>query len=62
MVIVDHEKCDDCCTCISICPEDALIYKENLKVIKDKCILCGKCVKVCPFGALSIKKVKTNDA
>ncbi len=61
MIVIDYDKCDDCCTCISICPEDALIYKSRLEVDNEKCILCGKCVKVCPYASLSIKKVKSNE-
>lgn len=61
MIEIDYNKCDDCCTCISICPEDALIYKSKLEVNNEKCILCGKCVKVCPYASLSIKKVKSDE-
>lgn len=56
MLTVDYNNCDDCCTCISICPEDSLIFKDKIEVNQDTCILCGKCVRVCPFAALSIKK------
>lgn len=58
MIVVDYKRCDDCCTCISVCPENSIVYKDRLEVDGDSCVLCGKCVKVCPFAALSIKKVK----
>lgn len=56
MLTIDYSKCDNCCTCISVCPVNALIYKEKLTIDPEVCILCGKCVKVCPFAALSIQK------
>lgn len=58
MLKVNYNICDDCCTCISICPESALIYKDNLQINHESCILCGKCVKICPFAALEIENGK----
>jgi len=54
MVIIDFQKCDECATCISACPEDALIFEEKLTFDVTRCVKCGRCVKVCPFGALCL--------
>ncbi|MCX7725647.1 MAG: 4Fe-4S binding protein [Chitinispirillaceae bacterium] len=53
-VQIETSKCDKCGTCISVCPCDALVLTENLKIIEEKCSECGNCVKVCPIGALDI--------
>lgn len=52
---VTTNKCDECGTCISVCPENALHLTNNLIVDKHKCIGCSKCVKVCPVSALALQ-------
>jgi ferredoxin len=54
MLKIDRSACDECGTCISICPFDALVFNPGLKVDDAKCVSCGKCVRICPFGALSL--------
>ncbi len=54
MIAVDTDKCDECGTCISVCPGDALLIDSVLAVSPEKCASCGICVKVCPFGAVNI--------
>jgi ferredoxin len=56
MTIADQKKCDECGTCISVCPQDAIILDKNLRISADKCTSCGICVKICPFAALSTEK------
>ena len=56
MLIIDTEVCDECGTCISVCPANALLLTDVLFVDTSACTLCGTCVKICPFGALSIKE------
>lgn len=56
MVEVDLNKCDQCGTCISVCPVSAIMMLEEIVIDKNACINCGKCVKVCPFGALNCSK------
>lgn len=48
---LDH--CDQCGTCIAVCPSDALMLGE-FKVIVDNnsCTDCGICIKICPIAAL----------
>jgi len=50
---IDYEKCDECCTCISVCADMALLFVKKLEVDFERCTKCGKCVKVCPYAALS---------
>jgi ferredoxin len=52
MTKVNTGKCDECGTCISVCPSDALVIDKRLEVSPEKCTSCGICIKVCPFGAL----------
>lgn len=53
MIKIDKNKCDQCGTCISVCPGDALVLLHELEINPEKCRTCGQCVRVCPFGALS---------
>jgi ferredoxin len=53
MTVVNHEKCDECGTCVSVCPADAIFLGARLEISADKCASCNICVAVCPFGALS---------
>lgn len=54
MVHIDRLNCDECGTCVSVCPENALSLGESLAVDEQKCTSCCRCVDVCPFGALSL--------
>lgn len=55
MLFVESSICDECGTCISVCPVNALLLTEKLEIDHDCCTQCGTCVNICPFGALSIK-------
>ena len=51
---VDSNKCLACCGCISVCPQDAIMwYSGKAFVDKDECISCSICMKICPVGAIS---------
>jgi ferredoxin len=56
MLKIDQNLCDQCGTCIAVCPADALALTEQLAVDGLKCTTCGTCVRVCPFGALAVAK------
>jgi Fe-S-cluster-containing hydrogenase component 2 len=53
MIVVNQQSCDQCATCVAVCPVDAILLDERLTIDSGKCIGCGKCACVCPFGALS---------
>lgn len=52
MLICNHKECDQCGTCVGVCPHAALLLSDHLEVDKERCTLCSRCIKVCPFGAL----------
>lgn len=54
MVKIDLSICDECGTCISVCPADALLLTQSLTAEAAKCTSCGRCVSTCPFGALAL--------
>ena len=53
-VIVDNDLCIDCGGCVSICPTDALHFKEDdsVEFRDDKCIGCLLCLDSCPRFAI----------
>jgi NAD-dependent dihydropyrimidine dehydrogenase PreA subunit len=53
---VDKEKCIDCGACYSLCPADAITFKEDASIVfnEEKCISCGLCVDACPTRAITI--------
>lgn len=55
-VQVDKEKCIDCGACYSLCPADAITFKEDASILFDEemCISCGLCVDACPTRAIII--------
>jgi len=48
--VIDYNKCINCGSCESVCPQGAIKYA---KVNKPKCIGCSRCWKVCPRFAIS---------
>ncbi len=51
--------CDQCGTCVSACPADALMLTEtSLRIDHDRCTLCEICVNLCPLGSLEIQDEK----
>ena len=52
---VDHDLCNLCQACISICPMDALSLVDDKIVLDvDMCLGCGVCVRNCSFEALKL--------
>ncbi|MBY9005863.1 MAG: 4Fe-4S binding protein [Candidatus Lokiarchaeota archaeon] len=53
-VVIDEDICIDCGACISLCPTDALNFKDDLSVnfSEEKCIGCLLCIDSCPRFAI----------
>ncbi len=59
-IVVDTELCTGCETCVSSCPYDAIVMKDDKAFINEYCQLCRACLEVCPEGA--IKETETAEA
>ena len=55
-VLYDRNQCVQCGTCISACPQDALSFDDDHRVVVDRqaCRASGECVSACPEGALEL--------
>ena len=52
---VDASLCDGCLRCITMCPQQALSYKDQtIQVDRNLCNNCGLCVKECFRGVFSL--------
>lgn len=58
LVRVDNELCFECGACVSLCPVNAIIFKEDYSVVfeRGKCIgkSCGLCIDACPARAIEM--------
>ena len=58
LIEVDSERCFDCGACLSLCPVNAISFKEDFSVVfnQEKCIgsPCGTCVDACPARAIRL--------
>jgi dissimilatory sulfite reductase (desulfoviridin) alpha/beta subunit/TusA-related sulfurtransferase len=53
----DRKACSSCGLCISICPTQAIMQKEDDFVLDaGKCLLCGLCINNCPSSAWTVQK------
>lgn len=55
---IEEEKCTGCRVCNSVCPFDAIDFKEeeSISVVEEAlCKGCGVCVAACPFGAIKMR-------
>lgn len=48
------QDCQACGTCISECPNEAIVEGAVYSIDADKCVECGACESVCPVGAISL--------
>jgi len=52
--VASHYLCNSCGACATVCPVDAISYRESIggylfpQINRDKCIECGMCLEVCP--------------
>lgn len=63
-VVVDHDKCILCLTCIRSCPHHAIEVdqeKQAAKVIDLACQGCGICAGECPARAIQLKGYTDNE-
>ncbi len=60
VVVQDEEKCNNCQTCLNVCPKGIFAKIENSKKIRPvntaECLSCNACVMQCPEKALSLNK------
>ncbi len=56
--VLDPNPCpEDCSSCISSCPVEALFFQESgLHLDMGSCLFCGACADVCPSGAIRFSK------
>jgi len=48
-----NKNCNECGTCVKLCPVQAIPEDTPRKTEKEKCISCGRCIVVCPQNARS---------
>lgn len=51
-IIVNRDKCAGCEECLSSCPFEAIIIKDDKAFITEYCNACKACLSVCPDGAI----------
>lgn len=47
---------ESCHACQDVCPCNAIILNDKMKVNQDVCVLCGACEKACPQKILSVNR------
>ncbi|WXG40331.1 MAG: Coenzyme F420 hydrogenase/dehydrogenase, beta subunit C-terminal domain [Candidatus Freyarchaeum deiterrae] len=55
--VIRSGVCTCCGTCISICPEHALVMEDETPKLVGKCTACGICYRHCPRTITSIKSL-----
>ena len=53
-IMLSPAKCIGCRTCIGVCENKALSWKERVILDREKCKLCGKCAGICNSEAIEI--------
>ena len=55
-VIMHQERlCEHCETCMHVCPQNAVSFKDGAyQIDRKRCTVCGTCVQNCIPGALSV--------
>lgn len=54
-VRVDRGACDDCRTCVAVCPSDAMAGILDGKRLRPDCWSCGACIDGCPADAVRFR-------
>ncbi|KON30954.1 hypothetical protein AC482_02360 [miscellaneous Crenarchaeota group-15 archaeon DG-45] len=54
----DDERCTDCGACVSLCPVDAIAFRDDssVDIDEERClgVTCGLCVDACPTRAIRL--------
>ena len=59
-VLVHPDHCEQCGTCLTVCPNDAIVEENGRFVtIAARCQACGACVEECPCGARALAGDRT---
>ncbi len=56
-VVVNSDRCTLCMSCVSICPQGALLSGDGLpqlKFLEINCVQCGLCENACPESVISL--------
>ena len=56
-IVVDGKDCTLCMSCVSSCPQGALLSSEGLpqlNFIESNCVQCGICANTCPESAITL--------
>ena len=55
-IILNPALCTGCGRCVSVCPKNVLLLRDNSAVIENRqeCILCRSCLYQCPENALKL--------
>jgi len=57
-ILVDRDRCTLCLSCVSVCPQSALVDGKDLpqlKLIEANCVQCGLCQRACPESAIELE-------
>lgn len=51
---INKEKCLECGACKSVCPHEAIVYKDCFEVKKERCLGCSQCLRACSADAIEL--------
>ncbi|MFA6855590.1 MAG: 4Fe-4S dicluster domain-containing protein [Treponema sp.] len=47
--------------CVKVCPQEAIIIKNNTAVVTNLCCGCGSCIEECPKHIIKLMPLETNE-
>lgn len=51
--VISKSDCQACGSCISECPQEAIMEGDVYSIDAEKCVECGACADACPCGAIT---------
>lgn len=51
--VINKNECQACGSCISECPQEAIMEGDVYSIDPEKCVECGACADACPCGAIA---------